>query len=172
MSPTATTRRAVASDPTAHSYDVSVVVFYKRVVEDLFLSERLVEASVHSKGLSGGELLLSKMNVAPLTDQQPFTDMRTGEWLLLSGPHPASTAEHPHLFAAWYRILAIDDESVPDPATQRRVSLRGPEWPWQPVDPTIDAAVANDLRVGIFPGAIAVHNRKMRLEGKSLWSAK
>ena len=45
------------------------------------------------------------------------------------------------------------------------VSLRGPEWPWQPS--TVATNVSNDLCVAICKGAVAVHSKTMRLEGRA-----
>ena len=58
------------------------------------------------------------------------------------------------------------DETVP----RRIVALRGPNWPWEPADDmTIDTELENDLRIGIFPGAVAVHTRSLRMEGDTVW---
>ena len=88
------------------------------------------------------------------------------------------------LFMQWYKVQTIEDSGVhningtnvtlsrsddPDPDDDNvnetvLVSLRGPDWPWKP-----GTNLANDLRVGIIPGAVAVHTKTMRLESGSDW---
>ena len=65
-------RDALATHPDAYQYDVSVVVFHKRVfqandesngnnpIKGVLEAERLVNAKVVTTGISGGELLLEK----------------------------------------------------------------------------------------------------------------
>ena len=46
---------------------------------------------------------------------------------------------------------------------RRLLTLRGPAWLWdQATDMNNDTLLSNDLRVGIFPSAVAVHSRTMR----------
>ncbi len=156
---TSNAREALTLDPSAYYFDVSVVVFFKRPTDAIDTSERLTHGSVISTGTGGGEILLTKFD-RDATD--PFEDLRTGQWVLVSGPHPNSTAEEPLFFSQWYRVLAIDDQErgpLQDPDKQRVVGLRGPDWPW-----TITNGNLPSVRVGLFPGAVAVHTKTMRLE--------
>jgi hypothetical protein len=140
-----------------YSYDVSVVVCYKRdfsirpqmnpssgtpvASRNWSPSEVLVNAAIRSTGPSGGELLLTSSQ-----DDNGVEDIRTGSWVMLCGPHPNSTPIpspvptaqfNPTFFFAWYQVQAVDTEiASSDPgyiagARQRYVTLRGPEWPWQ-----------------------------------------
>jgi hypothetical protein len=72
----------------------------------------------------------------------------------------------------WYQVISIegrdtrlnDDgtDSPPPPASdpeRRLVTVRGPQWPWEPNGPA-----ANNLCVAICRGAVAVHTKTMRLE--------
>lgn len=148
-------REALALNPSAYYFDVSVVVFYKRAVANIASSERLVAGRVVSTGTGGGEILLTKLN---RDGGDPFEELRQGQWVMVSGPHPNSTAGEPLFFTQWYRVLAIDDEQrgpIQNASAQRLVGLRGPDWPW-------DANAR--VRVGLFPGAVAVHTKTMRLE--------
>jgi len=194
-------RDALATDPSAYEYNVSVVVFYKRVVpttdpkdlnqaknvnQDLLRnSERTVTASIVSTGLNGGEVLLTRLATAmPYQDPppSPFDSLKVGQWIMLCGPHPASTDLAPRFVLNWYRVLSIqgEDERLDaagnaagagwDGKERRLVSLRGPQWPWQPAEPGYTYDLSNYLCAGIFPGAVAVHTRTMRLEGNSPWS--
>jgi hypothetical protein len=170
-------RNGLARNPEAYSYEVSVVVFYKRALPSTTAfrssqpeaagNERTVAASVVSTGLNGGEVLLR--NVGD-NATNPFEQLRKGEWMMLCGPHPTSTVTQPRFFLNWYQVLSIENERsdiINDPTTERLVAVRGPEWPWQP-------AASGDLRDyydlpnsvcgGIFRGAVAVHTRTMRLE--------
>ncbi|TWT46819.1 type IV pilus modification PilV family protein [Botrimarina hoheduenensis] len=190
-------RDALATRPDAYQYDVSAVVFHKRVaglgLNGTLETERLVRAKVVSTGTAGGELLLEKRpdsvdrdaaSPAEVLDT-PFKDLRKGQYVMLVGPHPSTTVERPMLFAQWYRVLTIDASGTPQlpggqtlPPAQRKldednrvlVGLRGPDWPWQPSgDLSTANALPNDLRVVIVPGIVAVHTKTMRLEAGSAW---
>jgi hypothetical protein len=174
---------ALASNPQSHAYDVSVVVFHKRGIpaavpasaaaarvtaDDLAKRERMVKAQIVSTGLNGGEVLLQNAYIPNTTD--PFQELRTGQWIMLCGPHPASSEEEPRFAMNWYQVMAIDSEGAGitpklDPVNQRVVSLRGPEWAWQPAANLTTGELSNNLCVGVFPGAVAVHKKTMRLEG-------
>ena len=193
---TAEARNALALDPSRASYEVSVAVFYKRIVgrnvpkddadftanlELLSRTERIVNARVVSTGLNGGELLLTA--VEP-TNDNPFDNLKTGNWIMLCGPHPNSTQERPMFVARWYRVMSIegknsrlDDQGIPTSDTtqpeRRLISVRGPQWPWQPEsngDLTNDYYLGNLLCAAIVPNVVAVHAKTIRLEGKSAWS--
>jgi hypothetical protein len=180
-------RDGLARNPESFLYDVSVVVFYKRlmpteipaVAKDMnpaMATERAISGRIISTGPNGGELLLQSF-VNPSgayvdgIESDPFLNLKTGQWILLCGPHPNSTTNQPRFVAKWYRVMTIDkpDTSVyptSKPNIQRIVSLRGPEWPWKPVgDPfKPNNELSNDLCVGIFRGAVAVHTKTMPLE--------
>lgn len=201
-------RDGLARNPEGYAYDVSVVVFYKRLLPDpadiaypilggdltkyvnvMSQNERAVTAGVVSTGLNGGELLLTSWGdvkdgsgniISPAGSE--FEQLRTGQWIMLCGPHPNSNVNmsttpptgEMRFALNWYQVLSIEP-AVPgiygyDSAKQQRVvALRGPQWPWQPsTDPK---NVANDLCVAICKGAVAVHSKTMRLEGHgSAWS--
>jgi hypothetical protein len=171
---------ALASNPQSYAYDVSVVVFYKRGISSKKLiangeaiegatslrdRERMVKAQVVSTGLNGGEMRLKNANVPGATD--PFRQLRAGQWVMVCGPHPASGDLEPRFALNWYQVMAIDDDGVGmtpvlDKVNERVVTLRGPEWPWQPQASATD--LSNNLCVGIMPGAVAVHTKTLRLE--------
>jgi hypothetical protein len=175
-------RNALASNSEGSTYDVSVVVFYKRplptrisgtrdeVINDFASYERTVSASVVSTGLNGGELLLQSFTES--VPGNPFDNLRKGEWIMLCGPHPNSSVDmsvspptgDPQFVMNWYQVLTIETEGLP--SNQRLIAVRGPQWPWAPTaSPGYGASgVSNDLCVGICRGAVAVHTRTMRLE--------
>jgi len=72
----------------------------------------------------------------------------------------------------WYQVVAIDKEPsslITNPTMQRLVSLRGPEWPWQPRSSYSNAngdvaKLSDDLCAGIFKGAVAVHSKGNNLD--------
>jgi hypothetical protein len=200
-------RDALATDPSSHSYEVSVVVFHKRPLgivspssgtetnankDFLDRNERIAQAKIVSTGLSGGEILLERHPNDPRsgrTAEDPYANLKTGNWILLCGPHPNSTRERPLVTARWYQVLAIEGKSerlnsrgdvtpaasATDPE-RRLVSLRGPEWPWQPAtngtgNPDLTAShLSNSLYVCIPSGAVAVHAKTIRLGGNTTWS--
>jgi hypothetical protein len=180
-------RDGMASSPESYSYDVSVVVFYKRVLPTELASippgqpgvslaasyERAVSAKILSTSLNGGELLLQSLllNGDPTKPvdgmpEDPFKNLKTGEWLMMCGPHPNSTLGEPRFVMKWYQVMSIDQQGLPK--TQRAVTVRGPEWPWKPAaNPGYsDGALSNDLCAAIFRGAVAVHTKTIKLEGE------
>ncbi|WP_442482441.1 type IV pilus modification PilV family protein [Aeoliella sp. SH292] len=159
-------REAIGLNPSAYYFDVSVIVFYKRPIASISTTESLVKGYIVSTGTGGGEILLDS---DPLTDA--YDDFKVGQWVMVSAPHPSSSEIEPLFFSQWYRVLSIND--TPDnqgngPAqftnetTQRRIGLRGPDWPWK--------TAGTPVRVGIFPGAVAVHTKTMRLESQGPYS--
>jgi hypothetical protein len=147
-------REALATNPSAYYYDVTVVVFYKRNARTLQDTERLVGGQVISTGTGGGELLLTKLDDGHTSS--PYEELKQGQWVMVCGPHPSSTLEEPLFFTQWYRVLAIDEQEKGDLTnsdTQRVVGLRGPDWPWPH---------GAQVRVGLFPGAVAVHTKSLR----------
>jgi hypothetical protein len=193
-------RNGMAGNPEGFAYDVSVVVFYKRVLPpnlstdpasaiaidltDVSSTERSVGATILSSGMNGGELLLSDMNDVKDANTPPqplpaFDNLKVGNWIMLCGPHPNSTTEEPRFVLNWYQVLSVDGKGRrlnnqgtdnPPPASsepeRRVVTVRGPQWPWAaaatPYNRT--ASISNDLCVGIFRGAVAVHAKTVRLE--------
>jgi hypothetical protein len=173
-------RDGMARNPEGFSYDVSVVVFYKRPLPEAppastaelpttAVSERAVKARIISTGLNGGELLLERFpaNMDSIAES-PFRQLRTGQWIMLCGPHPNSNNSEPRFMLNWYQVLSIESEQndvITNPATQRLVALRGPQWPWQPaLPPGNNNDLANNLCVGICRGAVAVHTKTIRME--------
>jgi hypothetical protein len=174
-------RDGMARNPESFSYDVSVVVFYKRPLpatppqtglelESARLAERSVAASIVSTGLTGGELLLTNVETGT---EDPFTQLKTGQWIMLCGPHPNSTHSEPRFELKWYQVLSIDKvgKGIPgfNPTLNRVVAVRGPEWPWLPAPGGLSALsnyshLSNSLCVGICRGAVAVHTKTLRLE--------
>jgi hypothetical protein len=174
----------MAQNPEGNCYDVSVVVFYKRVlpqdVSTLWVdlgsniqnyysrvgeNERAVGAAVMSTGLNGGELLLTDWDAT--TQKSAFDGLKSGEWLMVCGPHPNSSTSEPRFVLNWYQVLAVDKEGagITDAVKQRIVSLRGPQWPWQPgANLTSNNYLSNNLCATICRGAVAVHTKTLRLE--------
>src|SRR5690606_22463602 len=97
-------REALGLNPSAYYFDVSVIVFYKRPIATIAATESLVKGYIVATGTGGGEILLDS---DPLTDA--YEDFKVGQWVMVSGPHPASTAVEPLFFSQWYRVIAIND---------------------------------------------------------------
>jgi hypothetical protein len=195
---------ALATDPSSYEYEVSVVVFYKRPVpkttpqtlqefnnnvqQQIMPNERMVLGKVVSTGLNGGQLLLETVERTGAPPESPYALLKEGNWMMVTGPHPNSTDDRPLLVSRWYRVTSISGkdrrlnglgtENPPPPngdPERRLVSLRGPEWPWQPVAPadgglTASNQLSNYLCVGLFRGAVAVHSRTVRLDASALSS--
>ena len=196
-------RDGMVRNPEGFAYDVSVVVFYRRILpsgpaatgpdaQDAMAGERMVGAKIISTGMNGGELLLTDMK--DLT-ASPFEHLKSGQWIMLCGPHPNSnvdTTKSPSVgdirfVLNWYQVVSIegresrlnsDGTTSPAPPAgdpdRRLVTVRGAEWPWQPrlaypaSQQNSDVAkLSDDLCVGIFRGAAAVHTKSIRLESPS-----
>lgn len=201
VAPTSTAaRNGMATNPEGYDYDVSVVVYYKRLlaesiqsvfdptkptpdikqfVSTMGINERMVRAQVVSTGLSGGELLLTDWgdyyDASGTKKYNAFEGLKVGQWIMMCGPHPNSTATDPRFVLNWYQVLSIDTEGTGingfNPTTQRVVALRGPEWPWQPRSSYLSgsqgtdvAKLSDNLCVAICRGAVAVHTKTMHLE--------
>ncbi len=176
-------RDGMARNPEGYAYDVSVVVFYKRVlpsqstvaipdtqfINESAATERAVRASVVSTGPNGGELFLESVGDGITTP--PFDNLKNGQWIMLCGPHPNSTTTEPRFSLNWYQVLSIETDGLA--SNQRLVSVRGPQWTWQPTTNWSyqNPELSNQLCVGICRGAVAVHTRTMRLESlrSSAW---
>jgi hypothetical protein len=140
-------------------------------------NERTVLASVVSTGLNGGELLLTDWGHAVDSNGnqlKAFDQLKAQQWIMLCGPHPNSSTSDPKLVLNWYQVISIEQPpkgmaGYSNTYQQRVVTLRGPEWPWQPS--AAPGNISNNLCVGICRGAVAVHSKTMRLEGRnSSWS--
>lgn len=163
-------RDALFTDPGSHLYDVSVVVFYKRLLGNILgmiENETVVRGHVANTGTGGGEIIFN-VESAINGNLNAVKNLKVGQYVMVTGPHSESSAESPKLFLQWYRVLAIeevtgfDNDNLPEVL----VALRGPDWPWIPTANLQDETqVSNDLRIGIFPGAVAVHTKTMRLGG-------
>lgn len=179
--PTSTAARdGMASNPEGYDYQVSVVVFHKRLLPTSFPNsngeannnsalERGVRARVVTTGTNGGELLLEKLSGDVITGEPaPFGQLKTGNWIMLCGPHPNSSDSNPKFVLNWYQVLSIDKEGagIPnfDPVNQRVVALRGTQWPWQPANSLTANDLSNSLCVAICKGVVAVHTKTLRLE--------
>jgi hypothetical protein len=179
---TSAARDGMARNPESFAYDVSVVVFYKRPLPagppqssaelmNAAVTERAVGAKIVSTGLTGGELLLTDIDnsLKRGSSESAFTHLKTGQWIMLCGPHPNSSVLEPRFALNWYQVQSIDTEGTGianfDPTIHRVVAVRGPQWPWLPAqDLTNYQHLSNDLCVGICRGAVAVHTRTLRLD--------
>jgi hypothetical protein len=185
VSPTTNAARdGMAHNPESFAYDVSVVVFYKRPLPtaapqstaDLVATasfERSVGAKIVSTGLTGGELLLTDLRDG---SESAFNHLKSGQWIMLCGPHPNSSMTEPRFVLNWYQVLSIDgkneklDESGMPTNNQgeperRLVTVRGPQWPWVPAQRLDDYShLSNDVCVAICRGAVAVHTKTLRLD--------
>lgn len=180
-------RDGMARNPEGYAYDVSVVVFYKRLLptepaantadtKPARSYERSVAASIVSTGLNGGEILLT--DIGEIATSSAFEHLKIGHWIMLCGPHPNSNVNttvnpptgEPRFVMNWYQVLSIESDNTGilgfDPKMQRLVAVRGPEWPWLPQgNPVTDITnLSNSLCVAICRGAVAVHTKTMRLE--------
>ncbi len=161
-------------------------------LNDAMSREREVSAKIISTGPNGGQILLADMgdvsdpNSKPIS---PFDQLKVGQWIMLCGPHPNSstnrTAVRIELVSSAYpskgrglELNADGTESLLPPSSdpdRRLVTVRGSQWPWQSRSIVSDHLnrirmsrnLSNDLCVGIFKGAVAVHSKTLRLESQA-----
>ena len=157
--------------------------------------ERAVRASVVCSGLNGGELLLTDWNDVTDTtaNKNPisaFENLKSGQYIMVCGPHPSSGMYldassgswkgEPKFVMNWYQVISIEPATSAVPGydstgknPQRIVTVRGPQWPWQPASASGGPAYVNgnplsaNLCAAICKGVVAVHTKTMRLEGAS-----
>ncbi len=150
-----------------HPYEVSVVVFYKRVDAPQPETERQIDAEM----LPGGELVMYGTGTATTTDvDDKFEDVKSGDWVCVMGINETTGV----FLLKWYRLLALDEEAYEDGLDsqsgsfpQRRAMLLGPDWPIPTTGP--NAGFAGRLRVAIFPGVASAVTREMVLQTGTLW---
>lgn len=144
------------SERRTHPYEVSVVVFYKRVPTPLPETERLMRAEM----LSGGELVMFGSTAAEVDAK--FENFKAGNWVAVMGINETTRA----FTMKWYRMLSLEDETYQDDLPSgtasgvfmRRAMLLGPDWHLPN-----NAGGAGNLRVAIFPGVASVVTREMEL---------
>ncbi|RIL10398.1 hypothetical protein DCC79_08125 [bacterium] len=145
-------------------YEVSAVVFYKRVASPSADSERAIAAMLNS----GGELVIYAPNNGVEAVDAASRDIRAGQWIALAGVHPVSG----RFLLKWYRLLSFDDQTeldYPPPAgtgkwAVRRAMLEGPDWPADPTKPLASRYPVTNLRAILLPGAIGVSTHYLPLE--------
>jgi hypothetical protein len=187
-------RDGMVRNPEGHAYDVSVVVFHKRVLPPPALTatsksefrkmmsenERSVKARILSTGPNGGELLLERF---PYETTTPFDQLKASQWIMLCGPHPNSNVNRvggsitgePRFALNWYQVVSVEGRD-------RRLNDDGAETPppgageperrvvtvrgprWAWGPSTDNNNISNNLCVAICRGAVAVHTKTMRLE--------
>lgn len=176
-----TNQGRLALQPASKDYgeiacDVSVVVFRKRVPLPTSESERLLEAEL----LPGGELILYSTD--PNGDRKEIVDaaledIRPGTWISVMGVNQSSG----DFVMKWYRLLSIEDDTETREITLqhrdgdiqvvgRRAMLIGPGWPAIRLANGVVLDYIPNLRVGLFPGAISVVTKPLRMENTSLWN--
>jgi Tfp pilus assembly protein PilV len=143
--------RGLTSSPDSFTYDVSAVIFNKRVAPAplstsapgpdpteldtnqslLAGGERTVRAKVVSTGVNGGELLLEAMADWRASDddwganpESPFKELKAGQWIMLCGPHVLSSNVRPMLFMQWYKVLAVEEVQSDSPYYQANLEKR------------------------------------------------
>ncbi len=154
------------------AYDVSVVVFRKRDETPSNTSERFILGEL----LPGGELVIFPLgSTNPKEDvDNAVEDVRPGTWIALTGVNQVTG----DFILKWYRILSLDDEtsdidvvSTGNVEKGRRMMLAGPDWPATRIPGTADQFQQHIEAIGvcIFPDAISVVTKPMRMESSSLW---
>lgn len=137
----------------ADVYKVSVVVFYRRIVEPTLRNEFTAHVTAFpGGGVAGGDIVADFATMGYSTDELREAKIPENTWVLLSGTH---TTGQQRVFE-WYRVLASDSTTT----TERQITLAGPDW---------DTTKIANTQVTVIPGTMAVYQENMQLEGVSLW---
>jgi type II secretory pathway pseudopilin PulG len=139
-------------------YILSIVVVHRRdfTVDGLAAewSVQAVIAGADGRLIGGGDVRLSGPTDA-------LKAIFPGTWLMLCGElRDANAQSGVRGIFRWYRVVTA--EAYQEGMTERSVTLSGPDWHGS-------SAVGN-LRAAVLPGAVAVYEKTIRLEGPSLWS--
>lgn len=143
-------------------YEVSVVVFNKREILPSVESERAIRAFIKP----GKELVLYNPNDQEGSDgiDAATQDVRAGDWVAIAG-YVGIT----QFTLKWYRILSIDDETLPKiidgapgAACVRHAILDGPEFP--NINKVDKGRGIINLRAIFLPGVISVTTRMLPME--------
>ncbi len=160
-------------------YTLSVVVFWRRVIDPTLTnenvaSERVVHVATLPSGvpafysgqpaIGGGDVRLAARRNAP-----GDLLLRAGDWVMLSGQKQRTGTLRDILVHKWYRVVnAGEEEPLEIPAGSgnwfRDVTLVGPDWDWQGLAP------GTRTQVTIVRGVVTVLEKTIRLETSSLWT--
>lgn len=148
-------------------YTLSVVVFARRIIDPVLnnvaaASERTAFVrDFYGDGIGGGDLQLGAANKSDL-------ELRTGDWVMLSGMKPRLGGLGPIQVHKWYRVLNAGEEVTPDSGEWTRdVTLIGPDWNWRQL---LTLSGSRTTQVTIARGVVAVFEKTIRLETSSLWT--
>ena len=141
----------------SYPYEVSVVVFYKRVPTPAAETERLINAEM----IGTGELAIYGATIDQV--DAAVEGIRPSNWVAVMGVNQTTGT----FMLKWYRLLALDDETHTINLTSsnpqgRYAMLMGPDWPLGSYE---------NLRVAILPGIASVVTREMVLEQDSMWNS-
>lgn len=113
---------------------------------------QITSANFASGGYRGGDVVISGTTPESV-------EVRTGNWVMLSGAMPSGLAYH-----RWYRVASADPESsgtaIPGVWT-RNITLQGSDWPIGASGPT--GSMANP-QVTIVRNVVAVFEKTVRLD--------
>ena len=150
-------------------YTLSVVVFSRRIIDPTLTNENLASERVvmvapgtfysGQPAIGGGDLRL-----ATRRDNPDDLELRSGDWVMLSGTKMRTGTLAPIQVHTWYRVVNAGEEPfLASPGVWvRDVTLVGPDWDWQ--------NLSTATQVTIMRGAVAVFEKTIRLETSSLWT--
>ncbi len=148
------------------SYNVSIVVFYRRnlnlpSVDEALPCERVALVDNGSMtslrvGVGGGRILLYIDRRA--TDNRRWLEMEDGQWIMLAG----RTSSQPVMtLFRWYRVVSAGEVYQSGSRYYRYVTLEGPDWP---------SSVMSQTRAVIMTGVVGVYTMPLEREGAGgLW---
>lgn len=153
-------------DTRSPSYQVSVVVYYRRQYEEpgsplepATPTERRVTADFQGDGRNGGEVRL----VCDSGDPSSYLELRTNDIIMLAQERTINNSVSPPVIQPvvnFYRVVGLDDiDDSSDPA-ERYATLDGPDW-------TIDDdgnGDPDDAVAVIIPGVIGVRTAKFNVQ--------
>jgi hypothetical protein len=136
-------------------YTVSVVVFYKRLLNFQPLAslpaeqqkrECTANVTFLGAGIGGGDI---QVNWTPSADGMNCPRLKPNQWLMLYRTHPVTNATE----AVWYRIVASDDYDPGISPGQRCLTIQGPDW-----------TVGGNTYAALFDSVVGVYTKTVQLE--------
>lgn len=153
-------------DTRSPSYQVSVVVFYRRQyeapgspLEPATPAERRVTADFQGDGRNGGEVRL----VCDSGDPSSYLELRTNDIIMLAQERTINNSVSPPVIqpvVSFYRVVGLDDIDDSNDPAERFATLDGPDWT---IDDNGDGDPDDAVAV-IMPGVIGVRTAKFNVQ--------
>ena len=134
-------------------YQLSIVVFNQRDLSGLYAEETVAQIDTQNSLLSGPAKEILIEQVAPFISPTPTLEeersvgvrnIRQGDWIALV--QRLLPPQFPYTHLQWYQVQSTDELDT-EYATRRQLSLSGPDWNPNPLQPIYAVYVRNVVSV-------------------------